>query len=188
MNVNSEKFYDKIAFIYPLIDVFLKPQKRKLFNKINTLPNGNLLEIGIGNGSHLEYYKTHRVTGIDNSKKMLQVAGKYHHKNIDLIHMNGETLLFKSKTFDYIVLSHVITVVQNPEKLLYEIHRVLKPNGQVFILNHFTPDNYLKYLDILFEKASRVFYFKSILNINNLKSIKKFNLVNQINVGPFSYF
>jgi phosphatidylethanolamine/phosphatidyl-N-methylethanolamine N-methyltransferase len=102
--------------------------------------------------------------------------------------MNGETLLFPKETFDYVILSHVIAVVENPEKLLEEVHRVLKPNGKIFILNHFTPDNGLKYVDKAFGKISKHFYFKSVFQISSLSTIEKFRLLSESNAGLFSYF
>ncbi len=53
---SSEKFYDRLTFLYPAIDLFLRPQKQKFFRYINTFPHGRLLEIGVGNGSHFKYY------------------------------------------------------------------------------------------------------------------------------------
>ncbi|HMJ69006.1 MAG TPA: class I SAM-dependent methyltransferase [Cyclobacteriaceae bacterium] len=188
MNSNSEKFYDRLTFLYPVIDLFLKPQKRGLFKRINGCPRGELLEIGVGNGAHLKYYKTHDVTGIDTSESMLVRARKHQANNIQLIHMNGETLLFPNEAFDYIVLSHVIAVVDDPEKLMTEVYRVLKPNGKVFILNHFTPDNWLKYLDKVFERISRLLYFKSVFHMSALQQIQKFKLSGEFNAGMFSYF
>ncbi len=62
--------------LYPLVDVFLQPQKKRLFGEINRAPHGRLLEIGVGNGSHLKYYHRHEITGIDNSESMLARARK----------------------------------------------------------------------------------------------------------------
>jgi phosphatidylethanolamine/phosphatidyl-N-methylethanolamine N-methyltransferase len=95
----------------------------------------------VGNGNHLHLYQSHRVTAIDTSLKMLAAARTHQQGDMKILQMNGERLLFHDQTFDYVVLSHVIAVVDNPEKLLEEIHRVLKPNGKIFILNHFTPTN-----------------------------------------------
>ena len=111
MNNQTDNFYNRISFLYPLVDIFLKPQKRTLFREINDLPFGQLLEIGVGNGSHLRLYRTHEVIGIDTSLAMLKIAEKQKMAHIQLLHMNGETLLFKDHSFDYIVLSHVISVV-----------------------------------------------------------------------------
>lgn len=146
INTHSHLFYDKISRLYPLIEVFLRPQKRALIHRVNCLLAGNLLEIGVGDGAHLHLYRNHHITGIDTSEGMLKVATERKIKNVLLIRMDGEALLFQQEQFDYIVLSHVIAVVNNPEQLFNEVFRVLKPNGRVFILNHFTPNNWLKYV------------------------------------------
>ena len=185
---SSAKFYDRLSRLYPLIDLFLKPQKRKFIAKINSYPYGRLLEIGVGNGSHLKYYSTHEITCIDNSASMLSLAKKHCRDNMQLLQMNGEVLSFRNETFDYVVLSHVIAVVEDPEKLLEETHRVLKPQGKVFILNHFTPDNGLKYIDRSVEGISRLLCFKSVFQIADLKKIKTFTLLKEFNAGMFSYF
>ena len=170
------------------MDIFLKPQKSKLFQEINNLPFGQLLEIGVGNGKHLQLYKTHKIIGIDTSLNMLEIAGNQSSEHIELLQMNGETLLFQDQTFDYVILSHVIAVVDNPEKLLEETYRVLKPNGKIFILNHFTPNNWLRHVDYSFQIVSKIFHFKSVFYINSLTTIKKFTLLKEISVGQLSYF
>ena len=188
MNTTSEKFYDQLAWLYPVIDLFLKSQKRKLFNVINACPHGQLLEIGVGNGRHFKYYNTHEITGIDTSRSMLSQAHEEVKENIRVFHMNGEELLFPNEVFDYVVMSHVIAVVENPEKLLREVHRVLKPKGKVFILNHFTPDNWLNHVDRALEKVARLFYFRSVFMISDLCTIQKFKLLHEHDAGLFSYF
>ncbi|SKB87076.1 class I SAM-dependent methyltransferase [Daejeonella lutea] len=181
-------FYNCFSFFYPVVDVFLKPQKRRLYSEINELPSGRLLEIGLGNGLHLPLYKTHQITGIDTSSAMLCIAAKRKPENVELLQMNGESLLFRDGTFDYVVLSHVIAVVDKPDKLLIEIHRVLKPDGRVFILNHFTPENWLRFVDKMFQPISRLFHFNSVFHIQSLPSIVNFNLIDEISFGSLSYF
>ena len=188
MSKAIETFYNKFSFFYPLVDVFLRPQKKVLWNEINSLPDGNLLEIGVGNGAHLQLYKKHKVVGIDTSSAMLAVAGKRNPDNAQLLQMNGEELLFEDAQFDYVVLCHVIAVVDNPEQLLVEVFRVLKPNGKIFILNHFTPDNWLKYVDHAFRLISKSFHFKSVFHLGEVKSISKFKLLKEILFQPASYF
>ena len=188
MRSSTATFYNRFSLFYPLIDLFLQPQKKRLFTEINKLRPGKLLEIGVGNGAHLKQYSTHSIIGIDNSGKMLALAKKQAGQNIALLHMNGEQLLFADQSFDYIVLSHVIAVVQNPERLLEEAHRVVKPGGQVFILNHFTPDNWLKYADNCFSFLAKRFNFRSAFYMNELDAFKKFTLMKEISFGRLSYF
>ena len=188
MNKRTDIFYNKFSIIYPLVDLFLKPQKAKLFKEINSYPSGKVLEVGVGHGNHLKFYKNHKVTGIDISLKMLEIAKQKNSPHIELLQMNGESLSFNAHSFDYIILSHIISVVDNPEKLLDETYRVLKPDGKIFILNHFTPNNWLKYVDRSFNSMSKYFHFKSVFRINYLKTIKKFTLLKEISYNPFSYF
>lgn len=188
MNTNTSRFYNTFSFYYPIIDIFLKPQKKQLCKEINSLKPGKLLEIGVGNGKNLKFYKKHEVTGIDTSKKMLTQAKKYNKESIELILMDAESLNFLENSFDYIIISHVLAVVKNPNKLLNEAQRVLKPQGKIFILNHFTPNNWLKYIDKAFMPFSKYFHFNSYFTIQTLKSIKKLLLEKEINFGKFSYF
>ncbi len=185
---SSEKFYNQLTILYPVVDILLRPQKRKFFREISSLAHGRLLEIGVGTGTHFKYYDRHEITGIDTSQRMLDEAEKHLKSNIRLELMNGETLLFPEETFDYVILSHVIAVVQDPNNLLKEIHRVLKPNGKVLILNHFTPNNWLKFVDLAAQWLSRHLYFRSVFHLSVFPQIKSFKLLREVNAGFFSYF
>lgn len=188
MKNTSEKFYDRFTFLYPVIDLFLKAQKREFFRMINTYPSGRLLEIGVGNGDHFQYYSTHEIIGVDMSENMLARARKQLKDNIRLLRMNAGALAFPDEAFDYVTLSHVIAVVEDPEKVLEEARRVLKPGGKVFILNHFTPDNYLKYIDGAMETISRLFHFKSVFPMSSVRGLEKFKLLRAFGTDQFSYF
>lgn len=188
MSDPTHSFYNRFAVFYPLVDFFLRPQKVRLFHEINLLPDGNLLDIGVGNGAHLQRYAKHHITGIDSSSRMLQIARQRNRNHVLLIQMDGEALLFEDKQFDYVVLSHVIAVVDNPERLVGEVFRVLKPNGKLFILNHFTPDNWLKYVDRTFGVISKMVHFKSVFRIHEIPAIDRFELLKEVRFGHLSYF
>lgn len=188
MNKQTDTFYNKFSFFYPLVDLVLRPQKKVLFNEVNKQEAGALLEIGAGNGSHFKYYRKHRITAIDTSAAMLNSARKNSAGHITVLQMSGEHLLFKAEQFDYVVLSHVIAVVADPERLLSEILRVLKPGGKLFILNHFTPDNWLKHIDHLSGRLSKAFHFRSVFYLDDIKTIQKFRLYKAIRFRPGAYF
>jgi phosphatidylethanolamine/phosphatidyl-N-methylethanolamine N-methyltransferase len=187
MNKQASHFYNAFSFFYPLVDYFLKPQKRVLISEINQLPTGKVLEVGVGNGSHLKFYQNHQITGIDISSAMLKHAEKQKSPLIELMEMSGEQLLFEDQKFDYVVMSHVIAVAENPNKLISEASRVLKNGGKLLILNHFTPNNPLKYLDQFFQVFSRLLQFKSVFQMNELK-MDEFALEKEIYFGRFNYF
>ena len=188
MNDDTAKFYDKFYSYYPLLNIFLKPYKKRLFQEINKWESGKLLEIGVGDGSHFHLYETHDIIGIDTSVNMLERARGKIKGSMELYQMSGEDLRFESNTFDYIVLCHVISVVDNPERLLAECNRVLKQNGQIIILNHFTPKNWLRYIDKSFQFISNFFKFKSLFYLESLKTLSQFSLVSNISPSKLSYF
>ncbi|MBD1365974.1 class I SAM-dependent methyltransferase [Mucilaginibacter sp. ZT4R22] len=188
MSKQTESFYNTFSIFYPLADVFLRAQKKVLFKETNDLPEGNLLEIGVGNGSHFKFYKKHCITGIDTSGAMLELARKQIVGNIRLLKMDGKALLFDDGQFDSVVISRVIAVVDDPGQLMAEVLRVLKPQGQVFILNHFTPDNWLRFIDHAFKPISKFLHFKSVFHVHDIPTIKKFRLLKEVHFGFASYF
>ena len=188
MRYSTGNFYNRISFLYPFINFFLKGQRKFLIDEVNSTLPGKLLEIGIGNGSHLPLYISHQITGIDISENMLSKARRYKKNNIELVLMNGENMMFPEASFDYVVMSHVLAVTKNPDQLLQQVYNVLKPGGKLFILNHFTPDNWLRYLDQVFQPLSSVFHFKSAFYQHNIKGLQHFYLLKQTELGRCSYF
>ncbi|MGX0976204.1 phosphatidylethanolamine/phosphatidyl-N-methylethanolamine N-methyltransferase [Roseovarius sp. MBR-51] len=104
---------------------------------------GHVLEVGVGTGLSLEAYdRAVRVTGIDYSEDMLRKArvrvARHGLKNVDALHqMDARRLDFADNTFDMVAAMHVLSVVPEPEAVMSEIARVLRPGGQVIITNHF---------------------------------------------------
>ena len=186
MKKSSADFYNRFSLFYPLVEIFLQPQKGRLYREINSLPPGKLLEVGVGNGKDLKNYRHHQLTGIDTSPAMLVQAKRNSRAELHL--MNAEALDFPEHSFDYVVLSHVIAVADDPEQLLQEVHRVLKPGGSLLLLNHFTPDNWLKHLDRGVEILAEKFHFRSVFPLHRLKALQRFSLVRQVKFLPFSYF
>ena len=130
-------FYD-----YTFGQVF-RPGRKRLIEMMDCSNTDKVLEIGIGTGSSFQYYpKETNVIGIDISPDMLRLAtkkiekNKYNNKYISM--MNGEFLSFADNTFDKVVAMYVISVTENPKKLIEEMKRVCKDDGDIFIVNHFS--------------------------------------------------
>lgn len=185
---SSRTFYNCIALIYPVINYFLKAHRETLISAVNSALPGNLLEIGVGDGSHLPLYRAHQITGIDISKAMLNKAHRYKGEKISLQLMNGEELLFSEASFDYVVICHVLAVTKSADRLLEQVYKVLKPGGKLFILNHFTPANKLKYVDLVFQPLSFLFHFRSAFYLHNIKGLQRFSLLKQTELGTNSYY
>jgi len=187
--VEIKKFYDKCCYVYPVVDLFLKPQKNKLVKYLNSKPAGKVLEIGIGTGSHIPMYKNHDITGIDVSGHSIEIAKKRSKcTNVHLQEMNGEELEFEDNMFDYVVLSHVIAVTENPARMIEESYRVLNNEGMLIILNHETPENGMRYLDKFFNRFSRFTKISSFFKIDSIDTLQYFNVEEDRTMGPFNYF
>ncbi|MEE2810647.1 MAG: class I SAM-dependent methyltransferase [Pseudomonadota bacterium] len=104
---------------------------------------GHVLEVGVGTGLSLPHYDPEvRITGVDFSAEMLAKAQRKVdaldlQKRVDLQRMDARELAFENASFDTIAAMHVLSVVPEPEKVMAEIARVLKPGGKVVITNHF---------------------------------------------------
>ena len=112
------KSYKRVSSFYDLTfgQVF-RPGQKAIIKKMDCIESDNVLEIGIGTGSSLQYYpKETKVVGIDISPDMLEVAkkrivkDKIHNKHILL--MNGERLSFPDNSFDKVVGMYVVSVTQ----------------------------------------------------------------------------
>ncbi|MCX5891511.1 MAG: class I SAM-dependent methyltransferase [Deltaproteobacteria bacterium] len=143
-----EKLY---SFYCPFYDwVFgklLGPGRRKAFNYISRRPDQKVLEIGVGPGSTLEFYPPRtNFVGIDISATMIDVAKKKaanlnSGSRFHLEVMDATKLDFPDNTFDMVMAAYVITTVQDPHRVCREIHRVVKPGGQIIAVNHTRSQN-----------------------------------------------
>jgi phosphatidylethanolamine/phosphatidyl-N-methylethanolamine N-methyltransferase len=105
-----------------------------------------VLDVGIGTGGSLQFYpRQAHVCGIDLSAGMLKKAQKKVEllgmKHIKLLQADAMKLPFEDNTFDHLFISHVISVVSDPYRLIQECQRVLKPGARIVMLNHFQSTN-----------------------------------------------
>jgi len=137
-----QKRYDWYSSFY---DKFEAPMEQMAFSLLRTKVmgslKGNVLEVGVGTGKNLPYYRSRtKVTGIDISPGMLGKAKKkvrtLRLKNIELRLMNAEKMSFEDETFDTVVCTFVLCSVPEPVKAIKEMLRVLKPNGNIIMLEH----------------------------------------------------
>jgi phosphatidylethanolamine/phosphatidyl-N-methylethanolamine N-methyltransferase len=87
-----------------------------------------------------------RVTGVDVSRDMLAKArARATAKELEnveaLLEMDAEAMAFPDASFDKVVAMYVVSVVEDPARLLEELHRVCKPDGEIFLVNHVRSDN-----------------------------------------------
>jgi ubiquinone/menaquinone biosynthesis C-methylase UbiE len=103
---------------------------------------GCILEVGVGTGLSFNDYDAHtEITGIDISEPMIARArsraksGRYPFVK-ELVVMDAHALTYADASFDCVVGQFVITLVANPERVLSECARVVRPGGQIILVNH----------------------------------------------------
>ena len=110
---------------------------------INRLPGRDVLEVGVGTGLALPCYnREKRITGIDLSKEMLRKARERTRtdklSNVQALHeMDAEATSFDDNSFDIAVGMFVASVVPDPRRLLAEMRRLVRPGGDILLINHF---------------------------------------------------
>jgi len=97
---------------------------------------GRTLEVGCGTGRNLPLYPAGlEVIGIDPDLAALRYARR-RAPRVPLLAARAEALPFRPGTFDSVVSSLVFCSVADPEQGLAEIRRVLRPGGELRMLEH----------------------------------------------------
>ncbi len=97
---------------------------------------GRVLEIGCGTGRNLPWYpEPGRVVGVDPDLGMLRRARRRAPGALFVV-ARGEALPFADGAFETVVSGLVFCSVANPPQALGEVRRVLRPEGQLRMLEH----------------------------------------------------
>jgi phosphatidylethanolamine/phosphatidyl-N-methylethanolamine N-methyltransferase len=137
-----ERAYARWAPVYDLVFGSVFDRGRKAAIAAADRIGGRILEVGVGTGLSLpEYAWSDRIVGIDLSTPMLHKAmarlREHRLPNVDgLAVMDARRLGFQDAVFDVVVGQYVITTVPEPEATLDEFARVLKPGGEIVLVNH----------------------------------------------------
>ncbi len=110
----------------------------------------NVLDIGCGGGllTNALACAGHRVKGIDLSQTSLdQAKQRDQTQSVEYLRCDAEQLPFEAATFDVVCAMDFLEHVENPEKIIAEASRVLKPGGLFFF--HTFNRNVLSYLLVI---------------------------------------
>ncbi len=138
-----QRAYRAWAPAYDLVCGGLFASSRRRVVALASTTGRHVLEIGVGTGLSLcDYEADMVVTGIDASEAMIAKARRRAHSVARaeiraLGVMDAENLTFESGAFDAVVAQFLITLVADPERVLDEAWRVVRPGGALFLLNHF---------------------------------------------------
>jgi phosphatidylethanolamine/phosphatidyl-N-methylethanolamine N-methyltransferase len=136
------KAYAAWAPIYDLVFGKVFDEGRKSTIAIADKIGGRVLDVGVGTGLSLsDYSRTTTLHGVDISEPMLRKAQErvraHNLTNVETLSvMDAKNLAFPDNTFDAVVAQYVITAVPDPEATLDDFIRVLKPGGELILVNH----------------------------------------------------
>lgn len=94
------------------------------------------LDVGCGSGivtRDIARLTKGKVTGVDGSSDMIKIAKNVlkDYKNVRLCISSAETLPFKNNTFDIVTCNLLLMWADDPQKVVNEMARVVKPDGGV---------------------------------------------------------
>ncbi len=144
---STRKIYDIHSLFYDA--TFGRLVRRRIATAIEHMPispTDRVLDLGIGTGVSLSYYPNRgQIVGVDLSAGMLRQARKKINErgldHVSVFQADAMTLPFADDTFDHVFISHVISVVSDPYRLVREAQRVAKPGARLVIVNHFQSTN-----------------------------------------------
>jgi demethylmenaquinone methyltransferase/2-methoxy-6-polyprenyl-1,4-benzoquinol methylase len=171
------EMFDRIADRYDFMNRFLSARtdigwRKKAIRLLKKDKPQLILDIATGTGDMAlmayKMLKPAKIVGIDISAQMLEVGRKKIEKEglgdkIELQGGDSETINFAENTFDAVMAAFGVRNFENLEKGLTEMLRVLKPGGQLVILEFSTPKRkavrglYNLYMGIVAPQVARWF-------------------------------
>lgn len=124
------RYYDRRWSCY--VDASIDATLRRLPE-----PGKRVLDLGCGTGSLLQVLRCNwpqsELIGLDLSFEMLQVAGRKLGADAALCQGSAQQLPWRSNVFDLVISTSAFHYFRNPERVLAEVKRVLRPGGHAVI-------------------------------------------------------
>ncbi|MBI3142740.1 MAG: bifunctional demethylmenaquinone methyltransferase/2-methoxy-6-polyprenyl-1,4-benzoquinol methylase UbiE [Bacteroidetes bacterium] len=147
-----EMMFDNISGKYDFLNHFLslgidRVWRRKSLGMVAQAQPGQILDVATGTGDFAiaakRKYPSAEVVGIDISKGMLEIGIKKLETNklkgIRLVHADSAKIPFANGHFDLALVAFGVRNFEHLEQGLGEMYRVLKPNGELVVLEFSKP-------------------------------------------------
>jgi phosphatidylethanolamine/phosphatidyl-N-methylethanolamine N-methyltransferase len=141
-NCDIESAYARWAPIYDLAFTAVFRPGRIALTAVASRADGPILDVGVGTGLELPMFEPNNdVYGVDLSEHMLRRAAQRVARErlshvAGLYKMDATRMAFADATFACVCAPFVLTVVPEPEAMLDELARVVRPGGEIILVNH----------------------------------------------------
>jgi phosphatidylethanolamine/phosphatidyl-N-methylethanolamine N-methyltransferase len=141
-NCDVEAAYARWAPVYDLTFTAIFRPGRRAVAAIASKIEGPILDVGVGTGLELPMFEPHTtVFGVDLSDHMLRRAVQRVEREglrhvAGLCKMDATRMAFADATFGCVVAPFVLPVAPEPEIMLDEFARVVRPGGELILVNH----------------------------------------------------
>jgi ubiquinone/menaquinone biosynthesis C-methylase UbiE len=106
--------------------------------------DGRVLEIGAGTGLNLAHYPASAELTLTEPvaamRRHLQDRVRASGRHAQVLDARAEALPFSDGAFDVVISTLVLCTVEDADAALAEIHRVLRPGGQLLFIEHVRAD------------------------------------------------
>jgi phosphatidylethanolamine/phosphatidyl-N-methylethanolamine N-methyltransferase len=141
-NAHVEEAYARWAPVYDLTFKAIMAPGRRAAVAAAQRGAESILDVGVGTGLELPMFDAGvNLVGVDLSEPMLRRAkNRVERENLrqvaGLCVMDATRLAFAGASFDAVIAPYVLTVVPDPAATLDELARVVKPGGEIVLVNH----------------------------------------------------
>jgi len=128
--------YDALIRLHPVESV-----RHEALEHAGASDAERVLLVGVGTGADLPHLpQSSLLAGLDLSMAMLRAArrkAKFLCRRFVAVRGDAECLPFRDGEFDLVILTLVVTVVPHPQACVREAMRVVRPGGNVLVLDKF---------------------------------------------------
>src|SRR6185295_11749166 len=113
-----------------VVGYFYRMYRDEVRRRVGAVAGSAILEIGCGEGLMFEGTATHPIQMDVSMTRVRRARAKSRH----LLCADGYDLPFRSATFEVVLLIAVLEHTRDPQRILAEAQRVLKPGGRVLMV------------------------------------------------------
>jgi ubiquinone/menaquinone biosynthesis C-methylase UbiE len=126
----------------PILDFIMRQKHLTEYRRaVVAAARGRVLEIGVGSGLNFPMYgkQVELVYGIDPSPRLLTIARRRAAASgvpVELIQGSATAIPLADNAVDTVVMTWTLCSIPDPLAALREMRRVLKPNGNLYFVEH----------------------------------------------------